>query len=93
MVGVTPIKVKLIENKWRWFDYVERRSIDAMVRKSDMISINGNVKRKERPKLTWHVVIKKISNVFGFTEHITLDRTKWRKIINVANPTWLGHKV
>lgn len=60
--------------------------------KSVIITINGNVRGRGRPELTWDAVGKKI-NSFNLTEDITLDREKQRKTIHVADPTWFGHKL
>jgi len=43
-VGVTPIVEKLIENKLRWFGHIERRLVDAVVRRVDQID-ESHVKR------------------------------------------------
>jgi len=34
-VGVAPIVEKLVENRLRWLEHVERRPVDAVVRRVD----------------------------------------------------------
>jgi len=34
-VGVAPIVEKIVENRLRWFGHVERRHVDAVVRRVD----------------------------------------------------------
>ncbi len=34
-VGVASIVEKMVENRFRWFGYVERRSVDFVVRRVD----------------------------------------------------------
>ena len=36
-VGVAPIVEKLVENRLRWFGHVERRPVDAVVRRVDQM--------------------------------------------------------
>jgi hypothetical protein len=51
-VGVTPIVEKLIENRLRWFRYVERRSVDVIVRKVDQMEESHVKRSRRRPKKT-----------------------------------------
>jgi hypothetical protein len=51
-VGVTPIVEKLIENRLRWFGYVERRSVDVIVRKVDQMEESQVKRSRRRPKKT-----------------------------------------
>ena len=34
-IGVVPITEKLVENRLRWFDHIQRRPINASVRRVD----------------------------------------------------------
>jgi hypothetical protein len=43
-VGVAPIAEKLVENRLRWFRHVERRLVDAIMRRVDHM---GRVMSKE----------------------------------------------
>ena len=53
------IEDKLRENWLKWFGYIKRKPTDAPIRKSDLVSIDGNVRGKGIHKLTWWDIIKK----------------------------------
>ena len=36
-VGVAPIVEKMVENRFRWFDHVQRKQLDAPIRRVDQI--------------------------------------------------------
>ena len=74
------------ENRLRWFDHIQRRPINAPVRKSDAIHIEGNARERGRPKLTWIEIIKKDLVWCGLTDIMALDRVEWRNRIHVADP-------
>lgn len=46
MGGVAPIADKMITNKLRGFGPVYRRSVDAVVRKTDMGTVEGSINRR-----------------------------------------------
>ena len=46
-VGVAPIVEKMVETRLRWFRYVERRSVDSVVRRVDQSQIT---KCRGRPR-------------------------------------------
>ena len=52
MVGVAPIEDKMRENRLRWFGHIQRRSLEAPVRKSDLLTVYGNNRGRRRPRLT-----------------------------------------
>ena len=57
-LGVAPIEEKLVQLRFRWFGYVQRRPPEAPVR-SGILSQDSNAKRgRGRPKLTWVEAIK-----------------------------------
>jgi hypothetical protein len=47
---VTPIDEKIRENGLRWFDHVQRRAINSLMRKTELIQVEGTKKRRGRPK-------------------------------------------
>ena len=59
MIEVAPFEEKMRENRLRWFGHIQRRLINALVRKSDAIHIKGNTREQGRPKLIWVELIKK----------------------------------
>lgn len=48
MVGVAPREDKMREDRLRWFGLVNTRLVDAMARKSDMVTIEDSIKRSGR---------------------------------------------
>lgn len=45
MVGITPIEDKMRENRLRWHFYC--RSVDAVVRRNDVVTVDGRTKRRD----------------------------------------------
>ena len=86
MVGVAPIEDKMRENRLRWFGHIQRKPLDASVRKSDLLTIHGNARGRGRPKLTWIEIIKKYITSCNLSVSLALDRSEWRKQIHVADP-------
>ena len=85
-VGVAHIEDKLRENRLRWFSHVQRRPVDAPVRKSDKIVVPGMVRGRGRPRLTWEYVVQQDMNIYNLNEHIALNRADWRKRVHTADP-------
>ena len=84
-VGVAPIVEKLVENRLRWFGHVERRPVDAVVRRVDQME-DSHVKRG-RPRKTIRETIRNDLEVNELDPNLVYDRTLWRNLIHVANPT------
>jgi len=86
-VGVAPIVEKLVENRLRWFKHVERRPVDAVVRRVDQIE-KSHVKRgRGRPKKTIRETNRKDLEVNKLDSNLVYDRTLWRNLIHVTDPT------
>ena len=77
MIEVALVEEIMKENQLRQFGDIQRRPINAPVRKSDAIHIEGNAKGRERPKLTWAEIIKKNLICCGLTSIMVLDRAEW----------------
>ena len=60
--------------------------MDAPVRKSDLVSIDGNTRGRGRPKLTWWGIIKKDMMSRGLNEDLSLEKMEWKNRIHVADP-------
>ena len=74
-VGVAPIVEKLVENRLRWFKHVERRPVDAVVRRVDQIE-KSHVKRgRGRPKKTIRETNRKDLEVNKLDSNLVYDRT------------------
>ncbi|KAH1210522.1 LINE-1 retrotransposable element ORF2 protein [Glycine max] len=86
-VGVAPIVEKMVENRLRWFGHVERRPVDSVVRRVDQMERRQTIRGRGRPKKTIREVIKKDLELNDLDRSMVLDRTLWRKLIHVADPT------
>ncbi|KAL5193749.1 LINE-1 retrotransposable element ORF2 protein [Glycine soja] len=86
-VGVGPIVEKMVENRLRWFGHVERRPVDSVVRRVDQMERRQTIRGRGRPKKTIREVIKKDLELNDLDRSMVLDRTLWRKLIHVADPT------
>jgi hypothetical protein len=67
-IGVTPIDEKMRESCLRWFGHVQRREINAPVRKSELIQVEGTKKCKGIPKITLIEVVKNDMLIKNVTE-------------------------
>ena len=85
-MGVAPIAEKLVENRLRWFGHVERRPVDAVVRRVDQIEESQVKRGRGRPKKTIKENIRKDVEVNELDLNIVFDRTLWRHVIHVADP-------
>ncbi|KAH1214111.1 Craniofacial development protein 2 [Glycine max] len=86
-VGVAPIVEKMVENRLRWFGHVERRPVDSVVRRVDQMERRQTIRGRGRPKKTIREVIKNDLELNDLDRSMVLDRTLWRKLIHVADPT------
>jgi len=86
-VGVAPIVEKLVENGLRWFGHVERRPVDAAVRRVDQMEESRVKRGRGRPKKTIRETIRKDLEVYELDPNMVFDRTLWRHLIHVADPT------
>ncbi|KAL5154345.1 Craniofacial development protein 2 [Glycine soja] len=86
-VGVAPIVEKMVENRLRWFGHVERRPVDSVVRRVDQMERRQTIRGRGRPKKTIREVIKKDLELNDLDRSMVLDRTLWRRLIHVADPT------
>ena len=74
------------ETRLRWFGYVQRRASNVLVRKSELIIVEGTKKGRRRPKITLVEVIKNDISIKRVTESMPFDRVEWRKRIHMTNP-------
>ena len=86
-VGVAPIVEKMVENRLRWFGHVERRPVDAVVRRVDQMEESQIKRGRGRPRKTIRETIKKDLEVNELDPNMVHDRTLWRHLIHVADPT------
>jgi hypothetical protein len=86
-VGITLIIKKMVENRLRWFEYVERRNVDVVVRRVYQMEESQIKKGRERPKKTIKETIMKVLEVNEFDPNMVYDRTLWHNFMDVANLT------
>ncbi|KAL7217344.1 hypothetical protein ACSBR1_029108 [Camellia fascicularis] len=51
-VGVALIEDKLRENQLRWFGHTQRRPIEVVVKRCDVVTVDESVRGRGRPRLT-----------------------------------------
>ncbi len=51
-MGVAPIVEKLVQNRLRWFEHVERRLVGAVVRRLDQMEESQVKRGRGRPRKT-----------------------------------------
>ncbi|GLS47117.1 hypothetical protein GCM10007884_51210 [Methylobacterium brachythecii] len=86
ILGVAPIEQKMRENRLRWFGHVQRRPLDAPVRKCEVLIPDCNTRGRGRPKLTLETLLRKDMMEMNVTEAMAFDRAHWRQRIHVADP-------
>lgn len=84
-LGLTSIVEKILKNRLRWFELIERRPIDFVVRRVDHIERRQTTKGKGRSKKTITKVIKKDLKNNNLDNSRVLNRTLWQKLIHVAD--------
>ncbi|PKA52309.1 integrator complex subunit 11 [Apostasia shenzhenica] len=86
-VGVAPIEDKLRESRLRWFEHLNRRPIEAPVRKIELLDFAHVQRGKGRPKKTWQETIRSDLSYLNLDKNLVTDRAQWKQRIHVANPT------
>ncbi|KAK4353468.1 hypothetical protein RND71_028986 [Anisodus tanguticus] len=82
-VGVASVEDKMREARLRWFGHVQRRDMDAPVRRCERLAMDGFRRGRGRPKKYWGEVIRRDMAQVQLTEDMTLDRRLWRTQIRV----------
>jgi hypothetical protein len=77
----------LVENRLRWFGHVERRLVDAVVRRVDQTEESQVKSGRGRPRKTIRETIRKDLEVNELDPILVYDRTLCRNLIHVADPT------
>ena len=72
---VAPIVEKLVENMLRWFEHVERRSVDAVVRRIDQMHESQVKRSRGKPRKTIRETIRKDLKVNELDPNLVYDRT------------------
>lgn len=84
MGEVVPIEDRMQEKRLR--GYVYYRSLDAVVRRSDMGRVEGSIKGRGSPKLTSQAVVQKDLGFVGY--HRTICPTQ-SSMEGMASCSWL----
>jgi len=74
LAKVAPIEDKMRETRLRWFGHVKRKSVDASVRRCEMINIPGGKRGRGRPKKSLDEVIRKDLRVVGLMNDLAQER-------------------
>ncbi|KAK4364064.1 hypothetical protein RND71_015422 [Anisodus tanguticus] len=82
-VGVASVEDKMREARLRWFGHVQRRDMDAPVRRCERLAMDGFRRGRGRPKKYCGEVIRRDMAQVQLTEDVTLDRGLWRTQIRV----------
>ncbi|XP_070011030.1 uncharacterized protein [Nicotiana sylvestris] len=72
IVGVVPIEDKMREARLWWFGHVTRRSIDALVRRCERLTLEGIQRSRGRPKKKWGEMIRQ--DMTSADQDMTLDK-------------------
>jgi len=72
---------KMVEVRLRWFGHVERRLVDSLVKRVDLMEGNQTTRERGRPIKTIRETINELDR------YIVYDITLWRRLIHVADPT------
>jgi len=83
-VGVAPLEKKLREIRLRWFGYV-KRSVNASVRRCEMINLLHCKRGRGRPKMSWNKVIRSDMVFTGITDDMAQDRNLWKSRIKIVD--------
>lgn len=62
------------------------RSVNAVVKRSDLVTIDGSTKRRGRLQLSLEVVAQEELDFRGCHRRNALDSSQWRKMIDLADP-------
>ena len=83
-LGVAPLSAKMRENRLRWFGHVQRKPIEAPVRRIETIIVEGK-RSRGRPKKTWVEQIKDDLSELHLSKDLTRDRNSWRRQIYILD--------
>ena len=84
-VGVTSISEKMRDYRLRWYEHVQRRELDVIVRIVEQMVRETYIRNRGRPKRTLDEVIQKDMLVKDLSEGKNRDIAIWRRVIHVAD--------
>jgi len=77
----------MVENRLKWFGHVERRLVDAAVRRVDQMEKSQIKRSRRRPRKTVRETIRKDLEIDELDPNMVYDGTLWRNLIHAADPT------
>ncbi|XP_070017308.1 uncharacterized protein [Nicotiana sylvestris] len=83
-VLVALIDDKMREARLKWFGHIQRRILDAPVRRCERLVVEGTRRGRGCPKKYWGEVIMQDMARLKISEDMTLDRKMWRLSISVV---------
>ena len=88
-INVFPIDRNMKESRLHWFGYIQRRVINALMRKSEFIHVERTKKKKKmqtKIKVNISRVVKNGMSIKKVVESMTFDIIKLRKRIHIVDP-------
>ena len=73
-IGVTHSGEKMRESRMRWFSHIQRIAINALVRKSELIQVEGTKKGRGKQRITSLEVVKKKCSIQLLEVELTFNR-------------------
>ena len=83
-LGVAPLSAKMRENRLRWFGHVQRKPLEAPVRRIETFIVEGK-RSRGTPKKTWVEQIKDELRELHLSEDLTRDMNSWRRQIHITD--------
>ena len=83
-LGVTPLSAKMHKNRLRWFGHVQRKPIEAPIRRIETIIVEDK-RSRGRPKKTWVEQINDDLSELHLSKDLTRDRNSWRFKIHILD--------
>ncbi|KAL4197606.1 hypothetical protein AMTRI_Chr04g189130 [Amborella trichopoda] len=85
-LGVAPIGDKVRESRLTWAGHMWCRPSTALVRRCELVQMEGLKRARGTPKKTRLEVVRKDMRINGPTEGMAFNRAEWRSKICVADP-------
>lgn len=65
----------MVENRFKWFGHVEKRSVDSVVKRVDQMKRRQIIRERGRPRNAIREIIKKDLENNDLDRNMVLDRT------------------
>lgn len=85
--SVAPIIEKRVETRIRWFKPVERRPVNYVARRVDLMESSQIIRSRGRPSKTISETIRKDLKIYELDRDMMYDKVLWHLLIHIANPT------